>query len=959
VTARAVDPDNNAVTYSLTGAVPAGASINATTGVISWTPSAAQAGIVHTLTVQATDNGTPAMSATTTFRVTVNAAVQGPTQITLSAVADSLIDGRFGANPAANYGTDDVMYTYLEGWSGGEVRPMMRFDLSSVPAGQTLGRAVLRVFRVGQEGMNAPTPITVRAISRAWNEASVSWGNAQTGTAWTTPGGDAFADGVAFTIPAYTTPGMIEIDITNIVRDWLSGTRANNGLLFDLGTQSDVTFYFATRESANTAQRPSLLLELQSAAPQNRAPVFDVITDRTITAGAALNVTARAVDPDNNAVTYSLIGAVPAGATINATTGAISWTPSVAQAGIMHTLTVQATDNGTPAMSATTAFRVTVNAAPQNRAPVFDVITDRTITAGTALNVAARAVDPDNNAVTYSLTGTVPAGATINAATGVITWTPTAAQAGIVHTLTVQATDNGTPAMSATTSFNVTVNAVATTPMTLNMNTQPGGNNTIADVIRVRRVGDNIIISRNNVDVLTRAAATISTIEITGSRDADSITVSPDVNMPIRVNGGAGTNTLRIEGAALSDEVIVSPNRVVINGSVIDYTGVQRLQIYTFGGEDEITAQGTTGVATFVDAGTGADRVNLTATNLAMTVEGGLDGDTITGPNQANTWTLSGINSGAVGAVAFRGIERLEGGEGNDAFNVRTGARLVGVDAGMTGIVGNGGVDTLSYSGYGAAAVVRATQMDDSVSGTATGVTNFSGIETVAGSAYLDTLIGPDQFNIWQVSGANTGTLNVTLRFVGVESLRGGSEEDIFRIANAVGVSGSIDGMGGSDTLDYSTWVATRAVAVNLAMGTATAVARGSRNIENAIGGAGNDTLIGNAANNILLGGAGNDRLDGGLGRDLLIGGQGRDRLSGQGDEDILIGSETIYDDNMEALRAVMSEWGRLEQFDERMASLQGGVGEELTRLVEAETVLDDDLIDELFGGDGMNWMMQ
>jgi len=51
--------------------------------------------------------------------------------------------------------------------------------------------------------------------------------------------------------------------------------------------------------------------------------------------------------------------------------------------------------------------------------------------------------------------------------------------------------------------------------------------------------------------------------------------------------------------------------------------------------------------------------------------------------------------------------------------------------------------------------------------------------------------------------------------------------------------------------------------------------------IERAFGGGGNDTLIGNDADNFLSGGLGNDRLDGGLGRDTLSGGDGNDILTG------------------------------------------------------------------------------
>ncbi|WP_270935226.1 M10 family metallopeptidase [Falsiroseomonas oryzae] len=51
--------------------------------------------------------------------------------------------------------------------------------------------------------------------------------------------------------------------------------------------------------------------------------------------------------------------------------------------------------------------------------------------------------------------------------------------------------------------------------------------------------------------------------------------------------------------------------------------------------------------------------------------------------------------------------------------------------------------------------------------------------------------------------------------------------------------------------------------------------------IENAVGGAGADTLSGNAASNRLDGGAGNDRLDGRDGADLLVGGAGADTMIG------------------------------------------------------------------------------
>lgn len=72
--------------------------------------------------------------------------------------------------------------------------------------------------------------------------------------------------------------------------------------------------------------------------------------------------------------------------------------------------------------------------------------------------------------------------------------------------------------------------------------------------------------------------------------------------------------------------------------------------------------------------------------------------------------------------------------------------------------------------------------------------------------------------------------------------------------------------------------------------------------IENARGGSGHDTLIGNQANNRLEGGIGNDVLDGGDGDDALIGGPGDDTLTGGNGVDIFVlaasgsGIDTITD---------------------------------------------------------------
>jgi len=60
--------------------------------------------------------------------------------------------------------------------------------------------------------------------------------------------------------------------------------------------------------------------------------------------------------------------------------------------------------------------------------------------------------------------------------------------------------------------------------------------------------------------------------------------------------------------------------------------------------------------------------------------------------------------------------------------------------------------------------------------------------------------------------------------------------------------------------------------------------------IENAIGGSGNDTIIGNAADNVLTGGGGADSMAGEGGSDTLRGGTGNDRLWGNDGDDQIAG---------------------------------------------------------------------
>jgi hypothetical protein len=102
----------------------------------------------------------------------------------------------------------------------------------------------------------------------------------------------------------------------------------------------------------------------------------------------------------------------------------------------------------------------TITAA--NNIPTINTIAPVTIDEEVpyTFQVVATDLDPAQT-LTYSLTGTVPSGATINPSTGLFSWTPRENQSGITHSFTVRVADNGSPAQSATRTFQITVNEVA------------------------------------------------------------------------------------------------------------------------------------------------------------------------------------------------------------------------------------------------------------------------------------------------------------------------------------------------------------------------------------------------------------------------------------------------------------------------------------------------------------------
>ncbi|MEK7344640.1 MAG: Ig-like domain-containing protein, partial [Pseudomonadota bacterium] len=273
---------------------------------------------------------------------------------------------------------------------------------------------------------------------------------------------------------------------------------------------------------------------------------------------------------------------------------------------------------------------------------------------------------------------------------------------------------------------------------------------------------------------------------------------------------------------------------------------------------------------------TGAVTVNLN-TGTATDGTGGTD----TLLNIENATGGSG-NDSITGNAEFN---RLDGGAGNDTLDGGVGNDTLLGGTGLDSLLGGDGNDTLS-GGAG----------NDTLSGGAgTDTADYSAssdtvtLDLSAGTA-SDGTGGTDTLS--SIENAKGGTGNDSLTGdANANRLEGGSGDDT--LVGGAGNDTLDGGVGTADLVSYAANTVNQPVNVNLNSGTATDGLGGTDtllNVENALGGSGNDTLTGSSGDNLLMGGAGADSIDGGAGSDTLQGGDGNDTLKGGTGSDVLQG---------------------------------------------------------------------
>lgn len=303
------------------------------------------------------------------------------------------------------------------------------------------------------------------------------------------------------------------------------------------------------------------------------------------------------------------------------------------------------------------------------------------------------------------------------------------------------------------------------------------------------------------------------------------------------ISGGDGENEL--VGRDTDNIWTTSGNNSgSIAGYVTAFSGIQRL----VGGDGADVFNLNHAITNGVQAGDGSNifNVNTTVGHLiggagndqfifgdqgdAQSVNGGGgNANSLTGRNGVNIWTIESSDNSkiAIGANtyldSFSNIQILNGGTGNDTFNI---------NAAAGSIYGGAGNDTFSFAGSnngtanlidggmgtGTTDVVRGRTQDSmwTMTGTNTGhvatggttyIVAFTGIESLDGEASSDTLAAVNQANTWTVSGVNSGSLraavagSTSIAFEGMENLLGNEGIDAFVFsATGANITGIIDG---------------------------------------------------------------------------------------------------------------------------------------------------------------------
>jgi hypothetical protein len=581
--------------YKWSGTVPAGLALNTSTGAITGTPTATGSAPI-TFTV--TDSSNPVQTKTASLTLTISAAVS-----TLAITTTSLPAGQVGvaynATLAATGGTTPYK------WSG------------TVPAGLALNTSTGAITGTPTATASSPiaftvtdsgTPVQTKTANLTLTVAAAS--ATLTITTTTLPSGQV---GTAYNTTLVATGGK-----TPYVWTLTSGTlpngmglNASTGAIAGTPTVSvtSAALTFKVTDSSTTPQSKTVNLSLTVAASTL------AITTTTLPSGqVGVAYVGATLTATGGTTPYKWSGTVPAGLSLNTSTGAITGTPT-ATASAPITFTV--TDSGSPVQTKTASLTLTVAAA----VPTL-TITTTTLPSGQVGVAYSATLAATGGTTPYTWTsGALPAGLQLNASTGAITGTPTAtATAPITFTVT----DSGSPVQTKTASLTLTV-AAAVPTLTITTTTLPSGQVGTAYSTTLVATGgktpyvwtltSGTLPNGMGLNASTGAIAGTPTVSVTGAAltfkvtDSSATPQSKTVNLTLTI---VSTSALNVSVSPKRAGLTVTQNLTGVTATTNDPSGVKWS---TTGNGSFSSTTSLTGVAVTYTAPSSAGVYTVTATS--------------------------------------------------------------------------------------------------------------------------------------------------------------------------------------------------------------------------------------------------------------------------------------------------------------------------------------------------------
>jgi hypothetical protein len=288
---------------------------------------------------------------------------------TMEPVADAYVNDGGSAN--SNFRTATNLAVKNDGGTntGFNRIAYLKFDVHALTNAQS-ARLILTPNKVDGTATLAYELVT----NDSWTETGITWNNRPAGS------------GVIVTnLTGYTVGTPVVVDVTSVA---VSQTTNDGYLSIRVTEPSANAIYigFFSKEHPTNSWHPVL----QYVKPENTPPTLAAIANRTLGVGMTLSITNSATDGDAPAqtLTFDLL-AGPTNAVLNPDNGVLTWRPLVSQANTTNLFTVMVADNGTPSLSATQSFVVTVNPL------VRPVISATTLPAGQMVLQVTGASGPD------------------------------------------------------------------------------------------------------------------------------------------------------------------------------------------------------------------------------------------------------------------------------------------------------------------------------------------------------------------------------------------------------------------------------------------------------------------------------------------------------------------------------------------------------------------------------------